>query len=286
MSVAKISESVKARGQGEGPAHQGHDHHHHSHEHHHKATPRAKLDTLVIRPMSGLSGDMCVAGFARMADATNAELSAVAAGLGLPGNAVVLEQKIVSTVSGWHARIALPHEHSHRTLKDVCKIIADSDMSPRAKAFAEDTFSLLAVAEGKIHGIAPEKVTFHEVGALDSILDTCISCAMYDRMDAPRLVCGALPLCDGMVRCAHGLMPTPAPAVLDLLEGVPVRGIASRGETVTPTAISLLKGLGAEFGEWPEMTINERALVYGTRTLPGVANGAIFARGPGRHLAG
>jgi pyridinium-3,5-bisthiocarboxylic acid mononucleotide nickel chelatase len=92
-------------------------------------------------------------------------------------------------------------------------------------------------------------------------------------------VCGPLPLCDGTVRCDHGLLPAPAPAVLDLLQGVPVRGIQSEGETVTPTAIALLKGLGAQFGAWPEMTIARTALVYGGRVLPGVPNGALFATG-------
>lgn len=241
---------------------------------------RPAVTCLVIRPNSGLSGDMMLAGLARMAGATNAELGETAASLGLPADCVALEEKAVQQVNGWHARVALPHEHSHRTLADVKAVIAGSALSERAKAFAERAFTILATAEGHVHGIPPEQVTFHEVGALDSILDTCLVAALYDRLDAPRLVCGPLPLCDGTVRCAHGLLPSPAPAVLDMLEGVPVRGLASSGETVTPTAISLLKALEAEFGDWPEMVVQQRALVYGTKVLPGIANGAIFAHGP------
>ncbi|ANK83234.1 MAG: hypothetical protein TEF_02780 [Rhizobiales bacterium NRL2] len=215
-----------------------------------------------------------------MAQATNAELGEIALSLGLPEGCVMLEETAVNQIGGWRARVSLPREHHHRSLDDVTRIIAASALGEAARALAEKAFAILAAAEGRVHGIPPEKVTFHEVGALDSILDTCLVAALYDRLGQPRLVCGPLPLCDGTVRCAHGLLPAPAPAVLDMLEGVPVRGLASSGETVTPTAISLLKALDAEFGGWPAMIVRRRALVYGTRVLPGVANGAIFAFGP------
>jgi uncharacterized protein (DUF111 family) len=114
---------------------------------------------------------------------------------------------------------------------------------------------------------------------LDSILDICLCAELFARLSPAQFVCGPLPLCDGIIKCDHGLLPAPAPAVFELLQGVPVRGIPSEGETVTPTAIALLKGLGAQFGAWPEMTIELTALVYGGRVLPGVANGALFALG-------
>ncbi|MCB2101035.1 MAG: LarC family nickel insertion protein [Rhodobacterales bacterium] len=263
------------------PHDHGHDHDHsHDHPHDHPH-PKAEAagDILVIRPTSGLSGDMLLAGLARMADVGTAELAALATGLGLPEDCVALEQRAVNSVNGWGCRVTLPHEHSHRTLADVRDIIAASPLTPRAQGLAVASFTILAEAEGRIHGIPPEAVTFHEVGALDSILDTCLACALFDRLNPARLVCGPLPLCDGTVRCAHGLLPAPAPAVLDMLRGVPVRGIDSRGETVTPTAIALLKGLGATFGPWPELTVRHTALVYGTRVLPNVPNGALFALG-------
>lgn len=258
----------------------GQDHDHdHAHSQRHETSSAQAAEVVVIRPASGLSGDMLLTGLARLSGASNEDLQALAASLSLPEGCVAVERREISSVNGWGCRVTLPTEHSHRTLGDIRVIIDDSDLTPQAKRYAVDVFVLLAQAEGEIHGVAPEQVTFHEVGALDSILDICLCCALYDRMDAPRLVCGSLPLCDGVVRCAHGLLPTPAPAVLALLEGVPVHGIDSRGETVTPTAIALLKGLKAEFGGWPEMTIAERALVYGGRVLPNVCNGTIFARG-------
>lgn len=267
-----------------------HGHHHGDHGAHRRADEHSRDrvrrrrggvsgEIVVIRPASGLSGDMLLAGLARMAGADTAELSALAAGLGLPAGCVALEPRAVNGVNGWACRVTLPEEHSHRTLADIRGIIAASTMTGRARKLAEATFTLLAEAEGRIHGIAVEAVTFHEVGALDSILDICLACALFDRISPNGLVCGPLPLCDGTVRCSHGLLPAPAPAVLELLRGVPVRGIETEGETVTPTAIALLRGLGARFGPWPSMTVARTALVFGSRILPGVANGALFALG-------
>lgn len=251
------------------------DHHHHTHTH----APAVAGEVIVVRPNSGLSGDMLLTGFARLAGADDAALAALAKDLGLPQGCVRLEERAVGSVLGWGARVDLPHEHAHRTFADITAILEESGLAPAAKTFAHATFRCLAEAEGRVHGIAPEDVTFHEVGALDSILDIGLVAALFAQMQPARLVCGPLPLCDGTVRCAHGLLPTPAPAVLDMLEDVPVRGVDTVGETVTPTALALLKGLGATFGGWPRMTIRRRALVYGTKVLPGIANGAIFARG-------
>jgi len=222
---------------------------------------------------------MMLAGLARMADVGTDELRAIACSLGLPGDCVSLERRAVNEVLGWGCRVALPDTTSHRTWADIRKIIADSGLCPGGKRYAERTFGLLAEVEGRVHGIPAEAVHFHEVGALDSILDIAVCAELFARLAPAHIVCGPLPLCDGTVACDHGLLPAPAPAVLELLQGVPVRGIPSRGETVTPTAIALLKGLEAEFGAWPEMTVRRTALVYGSRVLPGVANGALFAMG-------
>lgn len=214
-----------------------------------------------------------------MADIGTDELGAMAEMLGLPKNCISLERRAVNDVSGWGCRVSLPDATSHRTWADIRALIAGSGLSTEARRFAEATFGLLAAVEGRIHTLSPEAVHFHEVGALDSILDICLCAELFARLAPSRLVCGPLPLCDGTVKCDHGLLPAPAPAVFELLQGVPVRGILSEGETVTPTAIALLKGLGAEFGAWPEMTIARTALVYGGRVLPRVANGALFAVG-------
>ena len=143
----------------------------------------------------------------------------------------------------------------------------------------ESAFETLAIAEGEIHGKPPEEITFHEVGALDSILDICLVSAIFDQLSPDSFVCSPLPVCDGVIRCEHGMLAAPAPAVLQMLEGVPVYGIDSTGETITPTAIALLKALGARFEGWPAMTVEKVVRVFGGRIVPNVPNGAIFVLG-------
>ena len=270
-----------------GHAH-GHDHgrpHDHDHPYEHACqpdTPPAAGLCLTVRAGSGLSGDMTLAGLALMTGASQEDLDALVAELGLDALAgsVSLERRSVNQVAGWGCRVSLPHEHAHRSMRDITAIIEKSAMAPRAAAMALKAFSLLAGAEGAVHGLSPQEVTFHEVGALDSILDICLACSLFARLEPARFVCSPLPLADGGVQCAHGWLPTPAPAVLELLRGVPVCGFAGRGETVTPTAIALLKAMGAEFGPWPSMRIERRALVYGGRVFADAPNGAVWALGP------
>lgn len=235
---------------------------------------------LTIRMCSGLSGDMFLAGLLRLTDMNEDELdrrlSAIMPEL---AGTVRLVRREVHHIGGWHAEVRLPHEHRHRTLEDITALIARSGMDGRARELAVRTFARLAGAEAAVHGVAPEDVRFHEVGALDSILDICLTCELFTVLGLPRLLASPLPLADGEVRCAHGVIPVPAPAVLEMLAGLPVRPFAGRGETVTPTAVALLLSLGAEFGPWPAMRVERSALVYGTTVFPGAANGAVFALG-------
>ena len=160
-------------------------------------------------------------------------------------------------------------------------IVESSRLQPGAKKIATKTFQILAEAEAKVHGIAVADVAFHEVGALDSILDICVAAALLDKLSPAEIFCSPLPLCDGVIRCEHGLIASPAPAVQEMLKGIPVYGIDSQGETVTPTALAFLLGAGARFGHWPRMTVEQVVRAYGGRVLPGVPNGAIFAIGNG-----
>ena len=267
--------------------HHGHGHSHapgaERHEHSHGrggATPACGT-VLTVRAVAGLSGDMMLAGLARMAELTSEELAVLVAELRLPAltNSLRLEERAVNAVQGWGCRIELPHEHVHRTLADIEGLIAASDMPADAKEFSCRAFRILAEAEAAVHGATPAEIAFHEVGALDSILDTCLACRIFTLIKPDRFVCSPLPLADGTIRCAHGLMPSPAPAVLRLLEGVPVRGFAGEGETVTPTALSLLKALGAEFGPWPEMRVQKTAISYGTKVFINAPNGAVWSLG-------
>lgn len=237
-----------------------------------------KKTSLVLRTPSGLSGDMLVAGLARLAGVSNPELAGLVDSIGLPAmqDVVNVAPCSVNGISGWRANVSLPHEHHHRNLASIREIIAASGLSPVAKQLAADTFTTLGKAEARIHDIPIEEVTFHEVGALDSILDICVSASLYSTLAPANLHCSPLPLCDGVIRCEHGYLASPAPAVQEMLRKVPVYGIESEGETITPTALAFLLAAEARFGKWPPVEVLDVARVYGGRVLPGVPNGALF----------
>lgn len=259
--------------------HPDHDHsaHHHHHEHHEQENGQK---ILTIRLHSGIAGDMFLCGLMCMLGMNNEEADSVLNGIfsELKGS-VLLEDKFVGGIRGSFCRVKLPYEHEHRRLSDVRAIIEKAQMSDKAKELALKTFGFVAEAEGIVHGLPPEEVTFHEVGALDSILDICFNCELFTRLNPDRLIVSPLPIADGHIHCAHGVIPSPAPAVQALLVGIPVRPFSAEGETVTPTGIALLKAFGAEFGPWPQMIIEKIETVYGTYVYEGVPNGATFALG-------
>ncbi|MDR1165095.1 MAG: LarC family nickel insertion protein [Deltaproteobacteria bacterium] len=242
---------------------------------------RPKPDILVLRPHSGISGDIMVAGLAALLKLTDADFDEALRDLGLPElrGKVRLEPRSVAGVGGHGLFMELPEEKESRDLADVSFFLEKAAIPLKAKELALTAFEILAEAEGQVHGLPPRDVHFHEVGALDSLLDAGLAALFFERLSPRLFVSGPLPLCDGVISCAHGLLPSPAPAVAKLLRGVKVRGLRSSGETVTPTGIALLKAFGARFGDWPEMTVRDEALVYGGRLLPGVPNGALFAWG-------
>ncbi|MDQ7830849.1 MAG: LarC family nickel insertion protein [Desulfovibrionaceae bacterium] len=236
---------------------------------------------LVVRAPSGLSGDMFVAGLVRLADLDAQALAGIVARLGLPelDGALAVVDTTVSGIAGAGCDIRLPHVHSHTTMADIRGLIAAGRLSPRGRELALTAFGELARAEAAVHGVAVDDVAFHEVGALDSILDVCLSAELFAMIDPSRFVCSPLPVSDGVVACAHGLLSTPAPATLALLEGMPIYGIPGAGETVTPTAAALLRAFAPQFGPWPPMRLTRQVRAYGGRIIPGVPNGAIFALG-------
>ncbi len=257
-----------------------HHEHHHEHEHHHHEKELSSGPVLTIRAHSGLSGDIFLAGLLCMTQTTPQQMEDILSSI-MPelAGSVQLVRKEVNHIGGWHAEVTLPHQHEHRTLADILALIESCGMSENGKALASRAFTLLASAEAAVHGRPAEEVHFHEVGALDSILDICMSCELFERLSPSLFVVSPLPVADGFVHCAHGILPVPAPAVLELMEGVPVRPFPGEGETVTPTGMALLKALGAKFGPWPAMRVERKAIIYGSRVFDNAPNGAIFACG-------
>lgn len=259
-----------------------HEHaHEHPHEHEHTHHHNQHEKILCIRPQSGLSGDMLLCGLASLLELDREQINAHLKSLNLPQleNCLHIQNRFVNGIQGKNAEVTLAREHSHRTLLDILDIINKSSMQERAKELAANTFTLLAEAEANVHGKEAKDVTFHEVGALDSILDICLVCAFFTELNPAHFICGPLPLADGSIHCAHGIIPSPAPAVLSLLKDVAVCSFAGYGETVTPTAIALLKTLQAQFGNWASMKIEKNVLVYGSKIFENAPNGSIFALG-------
>ncbi|ARV62481.1 TIGR00299 family protein [Nostocales cyanobacterium HT-58-2] len=172
------------------------------------------------------------------------------------------------------------HEHSHhhgRHLPEIEQMILKAGLPSRAEAWSLAVFRQLAIAEGAVHGILPEKVHFHEVGAVDAIVDIVGTCLGLDWLGIesnhqgfPLLYCSPLPTGGGTVRAAHGQMAVPVPAVLKLWEmrGCPVYSNGIEREMVTPTGAAIATTLAVDFGSPPPMTIKQVGLGAGTIHLP------------------
>jgi pyridinium-3,5-bisthiocarboxylic acid mononucleotide nickel chelatase len=132
------------------------------------------------------------------------------------------------------------HAHAHRHYSDIRVMIGSSELPERVKHLSQETFRRLAVAEGAVHGVSPDEVHFHEVGAMDSIVDVIGSCIALDMLGVDAVCVSPLPMGSGVVQCAHGLLPIPAPATVELLRGSAVVQTAEPFETVTPTGAALL----------------------------------------------
>ena len=144
-----------------------------------------------------------------------------------------------------HAHEHHHHHHEHRSLADVCTIIDASAMSERAKELAHAVFGKLAEAEAKAHGATPETVMFHEVGAVDSIVDICSVAICLDDLDVSEVIVPSLAEGHGTIRCAHGIMPVPVPAVVNLCQaaGIALVPAPVTGELVTPTGAAIVAAL-------------------------------------------
>jgi uncharacterized protein (TIGR00299 family) protein len=167
------------------------------------------------------------------------------------------------------------HEHGHdaRTLADVARILDRANMPPRARDLSMAVFRRLADAEGRVHGVPPEKVHFHEVGAVDAIVDIAGSCLALDRLGVDGVDVGPLPCGAGTIHCAHGVMPNPAPATLLLLEGMAVTQTDETAELVTPTGAAILATWVRELPA-PTRALRVRAsgFGFGQRALTGRPN--------------
>jgi uncharacterized protein (DUF111 family) len=172
------------------------------------------------------------------------------------------------------------HHHGHRNLHDIRGLIEASTLETAVKEKSMQIFTRLAEAEARVHRTTIEEVHFHEVGALDAIIDIVGAVVGLKNLEIEKLYCSPLHVGSGTIECAHGTLPVPAPATLELIKGKPVYSTGVKGELLTPTGAAILTTLASEFGPMPAMTVE--ATGYGAGTLdPPVPNLLRIAIGEG-----
>jgi uncharacterized protein (TIGR00299 family) protein len=198
----------------------------------------AKL--LLIEPVGGIAGDMFVAAALDLG-VPRAALDEALAGIRLPGFRIVATRAEAGGISGTHVEVRVDGPQAEeRGLADILAIVDGSTLTPRARAAARAVFERIGRAEARVHGVPIERVHFHEVGAVDSIVDVCAAAAVLEILGWPRVLCAPPELGQGFVNTAHGRLPVPPPAVVEILKGVPVRPGGPQGEAVTPTGAAIL----------------------------------------------
>jgi hypothetical protein len=241
-----------------------------------------------LDPLGGVAGDMFVAALldarpdlwlpiesaiARLGFGERVSCRLVAHGDG----ALVGKRFLVETEEGGdeHIHVNPPggHEHhAHRSWKSIRALLQDSGLSAPVKHHAIAIFTLLAEVEGEVHGVAADEVTFHEVGALDSIVDIVAAAEIIAALDATAWSVAPLPLGSGRVRTAHGWLPVPAPATTLLLKGFATIDDGIGGERVTPTGAAILRHLVEPAPPATPRRLTATGFGFGTKNLPGISN--------------
>jgi uncharacterized protein (TIGR00299 family) protein len=236
------------------------------------------MSILYFDCFSGISGDMTLSALIDLGvdlnrligelnklhlDGWKIRLSEVSKhGVGAKRIEVILQDEAHHHLHKWFHH----HAHTHRTMADIARIIDESDISAKAKELAMRIFMRLAVAEAKIHGSTPEEVHFHEVGAVDSIIDIVGVAICMDMLSPDKVYASVLHDGYGFIKCQHGTIPVPVPAVTEVLaaRGVGFKQLDVEGELMTPTGAAIIAELAESFGTMPEMKILKSGYGAGT----------------------
>jgi uncharacterized protein (TIGR00299 family) protein len=244
----------------------------------------------VLDAWSGVAGDMWV-GALLDAGVPMAPLAAAVRSLQLPGVAIAAQKVLRGGLAGTHFTVATGADaaftvavpaaaprlggaggHEHRGLAEIERIVVRADLPAAVTADCLAVYRAIGAVEARAHGCAIEQVHFHEVGAVDTIVDVVCACLGTHLLGVDRIHCNGLAVGSGTVATAHGVLPVPAPATLALLHGIPLRAGGLRGERTTPTGAALLRELADAFDE--PVTLTPEAIGYGagTREDPDVPN--------------
>ena len=234
------------------------------------------MKTLYLDCGMGAAGDMLTAALLGLVSDRDAVLDELNGALG--GLAVVSAEDMTRCgVCGLHVKVdiagdeegkELRHRHAHTSIGELRSLLASAPVPDKVRADAIAVFDLLAEAEAKVHGVEPENVHFHEVGSIDAVADVLGVCLLVDKLSPERIL--ASPVCTGggTVKCAHGILPVPAPATERLLRGIPWYPGEIQSELCTPTGAALLRHFVSDFVPMPPMRVENCGYGMGKKEFP------------------
>ena len=232
------------------------------------------MKTLYLDCGMGAAGDMLTAALLELLpekDAFVEELNA----LGIPGVRFAAEKCEKCGILGTHMAVTIHgkeedsvHPHHHGSMGDIRSIVSGLPIPTMVKLDILSVYEEIAQAESHVHGIPVEQIHFHEVGAMDAVADITAVCLLLHRLSPDKIIVSPVHVGSGQVRCAHGILPVPAPATAYLLRGIPMYGGSIVGELCTPTGAALLRHFASEFGNMPVMKVHSIGYGMGKKDFP------------------
>ena len=231
------------------------------------------MKTLYLDCGMGAAGDMLTAALLELLpdqDAFVEELN----GLGIPGVVFTAEICEKCGILGTHMKVTIHgeeecgHSHHHGSMGDIRGIVSGLPIPTMVKLDILAVYEEIAQAESHVHGVPVEHIHFHEVGTMDAVADVTAVCLLLHRLNPDKIVVSPVHVGSGQVRCAHGILPVPAPATAYLLRGIPIYSGEIMGELCTPTGAALVKHFATEFGDMPVMKVHAIGYGMGRKDFP------------------
>lgn len=245
------------------------------------------MKTLYFDLGMGAAGDMLTGALLELMPDREAALEQLNR-LGLPHTQFSMEQGSKCGISGTHIHVTVlgqeeqpcqdeprheqehahDHGHSHTAMADIRQTVQALSVSDAVKARVLEVYARIAQAESQVHGVSVSEIHFHEVGTLDALADITAVCYLLEQLSPERIVASPVQVGYGKIRCAHGILPVPAPATAQILLGIPIRAGDIPGELCTPTGAALLRQFVSDYGPMPLMTVERIGYGLGQKDFP------------------
>ncbi len=231
------------------------------------------MDTIYIDCAMGISGDMFLGAMIDLGVDVKL-IKKELAKLPIDKGEINIEtsKEVRHSITGTSFKVRIKKSKKHRNFREITRLIRESAFSPRVEELSLAIFTKIAISEGRIHNVAPEDVHFHEIGAIDSIIDIIGAAVAVDSLGSPTFFASPVALGTGMAKTMHGVIPIPAPATLEILAGVPTTAGPAPFELTTPTGAAIIKTLALDFGPMPDMIIEATGYGAGKKDFKGAAN--------------